>query len=194
LTRLLKASTNGIDAEALGSWRGFQETDQGTNCQATQRNHRRTKSNRPPAEDHDVRFLAESARHNTSSVPSEGLSEMPLNHTLSGRMERRLPIVVVVRLARAERAGVDGEERTYTDNISSRGARVYSIRPWQLGDAVQVTPRNEDPACGNVVYCQTLEDGRFVIGVKFPDRPTTWSVVRRYDGLQSGGPIKSEPS
>jgi len=52
----------------------------------------------------------------------------------------------------AERAGADGEERTYTDNISQRGARVYSNRPWQLGDAVQVTPRNEDPACGKVVW------------------------------------------
>jgi len=109
---------------------------------------------------------------------------MPLDPTLSGRMERRLPIVVVVRLAQAERSGADGEERTYTDNISSRGARVYSNRPWQLGDAVQVTPRNENPACGNVVYCQTLEDGRFVIGVKFQDRPVMCSAMRRYDGLQ----------
>jgi hypothetical protein len=109
-------------------------------------------------------------------------------------MERRLPIVVVVRLAQAERVGADGEERTYTDNISSRGARLYSIRPWQLGDAVQVTPRNENPACGNVVYCQTLDDGRFVIGVKFQDRPVSWSVMLRYDGLQSSLPAKSKSS
>ena len=66
-----------------------------------------------------------------------------MDHTLSGRMEMRLPIVVVVRLAQAERAGADGEERTYTDNISLRGARVYSNRSWQLGDAVQVTPRTK---------------------------------------------------
>jgi hypothetical protein len=108
-------------------------------------------------------------------------------------MERRLPIVVVVRLAQAESASSDGGERTYTDNISQRGARVYSIRPWQLGEAVQVTPRNDDPACGNVVYCQTLEDGRFVIGVKFQDRPVMWSAVSRYDGLQSS-PAKSRSS
>lgn len=99
-------------------------------------------------------------------------------------MERRLPIIVVVRLAPAVSADTDGEERTYTDNISPRGARVYSIRPWQLGDAVQVTPRNEDSACGNVVYCQTLEHGRFVIGVKFQDGPVMWSALHRYDGLQ----------
>src|SRR5260370_29590871 len=112
-----------------------------------------------PAKEHDARFLTESARHNTSGLPSQGSSGMPLDHTLSGRMARRLPIVVVVHLAQAECASTDGGERTYTDNISSRGARVYSTRPWQLGDAVQVTPRNEAPASGKVVYCQMLPYG-----------------------------------
>ena len=102
---------------------------------------------------------------------------MQLDHTLSGRMERRLPIVVVVRLAQSECASTDGGECTYTDNISSRSARVYPNRPWQLGDAVRVTPRNEDPARGNVVYCQTQDGGRFVIGVKFEDRAITWSAI-----------------
>ncbi len=141
-----------------------------------------------------MRFLGESARHNTSGLPSQGLSEMPLDPTLSGRVERRLPIVVVVRLAQAECASTDGGERTYTDNISSRGARVYSIRPWQLGDAVQVTPRNEAPACGKVVYCQMLPDDRYVIGVKFQDRPIQWSAITRYDGLSSSLPAKSKSS
>jgi hypothetical protein len=115
---------------------------------------------------------------------------MPLDHTLSGRMERRLPIIVVVRLAPAVSAAIDGE-RTFTDNISAGGARVYSIRSWQLGDVVEVAPRNEDSARGNVVYCQALDDGRFVIGVKFQDRPVTWSALCRYDGLQSP-PAKSK--
>ncbi len=155
---------------------------------------RRTKSSRSQAKTYDARFLAESARHNTSGLPSQGLSEMPLHPTLSGRMERRLPIVVVVRLAHAECAGTDEGERTYTDNISPRGARVYSICPWHLGDSVQVTPRNDVPACGNVVYCQTLRDDRYVIGVKFQDRPIAWSAVRRYDGLQSSPAAKSKSS
>jgi len=119
---------------------------------------------------------------------------MPSNHNLSGRMERRLPIVVVVRLALAECAGPDGEERAYTDNISARGARVYSVRPWLLGDAVQVTPRNEAPACGNVVYCQRLADDRYAVGVEFHDPTITWSAVRRYDGLQFNPPAKSHSS
>ena len=111
------------------------------------------------------------------------MGDMPLDYTLRGRMEKRLPIIVVVRLARAEPTGAQKEERTFTDNISSRGARVFSTRPWQLGDAVQLTPRNEGLALGKVVYCQLLPDNRYVIGVKFQDRQVAWSAVRRYDGF-----------
>src|SRR5260370_24261125 len=99
-----------------------------------------------PAKEHDARFLTESARHNTSGLPSQGSSEMPLDHTLSGRMARRLPIVVAVRLAQAECASTDGGERTYTDNISSRGDRVSSTRPCQLGDSGLATARHSSPA------------------------------------------------
>jgi PilZ domain len=121
-----------------------------------------------------------------------GLSDMPLDHTLGGRMERRLPIIVVVRLAQAVNTGAVGEERTYTDNISPRGARLFSTRPWQPGDSVRIAPRDEDPVLGNVVYCQTLPDGRFVVGVNFQDRPIKWSAMHRYDGSQSSLPAKSQ--
>ena len=122
--------------------------------------------------------------HN-SGLPSQGLSDMPLDDRLGGRMERRLPIVVVVRLAPAEPAGTDREERTYTDNVSAHGAHIFSRHPWQSGDTVRVTPVNEEStACGKVVYCHKLADNRYDIGVTFQDRPVTWSVVRRYDGIQ----------
>ena len=108
---------------------------------------------------------------------------MPLDHTLSGRMERRLPIIVMVRLAQTERAGTDEEEKTYTDNVSTHGARVFSRRSWQPGDQVMVTPVNQESAtCGNVVYCQRLADGRYGIGVTFQDHPVTWSALHKYDG------------
>ena len=129
-----------------------------------------------------------------ADLPGQGLSDMSLDHTLSGRMERRLPIIVVVRLAQAEHGGADREERTYTDNISPRGARVFSIRPWQPGDAIRIAPRDEDPAFGNVVYCQALPDGRFIVGLNFRDRPITWSAIHRYDGSQAGVTAKSQSS
>jgi hypothetical protein len=107
---------------------------------------------------------------------------MYLDQTLTGRRERRLPIIVVVRLESVERAGTDGEEKTYTDNISARGARIFSRHPWQLGGEIMVTPRNEETTCGNVVYCERLDE-RYAIGVKFQDCSATWSAIRKYDGV-----------
>jgi PilZ domain len=100
-----------------------------------------------------------------------------------GRMERRLPIVVIVRLAPTEGAGSDGEERTYTDNISAHGACIFSTRTWKLGGKVRVTPTNEVlTACGKVVYCSRRADNRYEVGVQFQDGPVMWSALRRYGG------------
>jgi hypothetical protein len=107
---------------------------------------------------------------------------MPLDPWLSGRTERRLPIIVVVRLTHCPTAGGDGEEKTYTDNISPHGARIFSKHAWQPGDALRITPLNGHSACGKVVYCQRLPDDRHGIGVNFQDHPVTWSILRRYGG------------
>ena len=117
------------------------------------------------------------------------MNDMSLDHTLSGRLERRLPIIVIVRLAQVDRASSHGDERTFTDNISAQGARIFSRHPWQPGDEVMVTPVNEETTCGNVVYCQRLADDRFGIGVKFQERNVMWSAMRKYDGIQ----ISSQP-
>ncbi len=107
-----------------------------------------------------------------------------MDHELSGRTERRLPIIVVVRLAHCQPAGTDGDgERTYTDNISPHGARVFSKQLWQLGDVVRVTPLNGDSACGKVAYCHKLPDERYSIGVKFHNSSVRWSALQRYTGL-----------
>jgi hypothetical protein len=98
-------------------------------------------------------------------------------------MERRLPIIVVVRLAHCEPAGTDGEERTLTDNISPHGARIFSNRVWQPGEMVRMTQLNQDAACGKVVYCQRLPDDRYSIGVKFQGPRISWSSLQKFDGL-----------
>ncbi len=72
--------------------------------------------------------------------PSQGVGEMPLDHRLSGRMERRLPIIVVVRLKPAVSAGADGEEKTFTDILQiplatwRRGAGYSAERRFGLGE------------------------------------------------------------
>jgi hypothetical protein len=116
---------------------------------------------------------------------------MPQDRTLVGRMERRLPIIVVVSLAYLERADADGVEWTYTDNISAHGARVFSRRNWQPGDEITLTPFNEETTYGNVIYCQRMVDGRCFFGVKFKDQ-VAWSIVRRYDGIKISPPNESK--
>ena len=105
-----------------------------------------------------------------------------MDHGIIGRMERRLPIIVVVRLAPAISPAGDGE-RTFTDNISPHGARLFSRQAWQPGEVVRVTPLNEAPAWAKVIYSQKLADNRYSIGVKFEARPATWSALQKYNGL-----------
>ena len=98
-------------------------------------------------------------------------------------MERRFPIIVVVRLSRMRHSSSKEEERTYTDNISAHGARVFSKGFWQPGEQVEVTPLNEEsPMQGEVVYCRRLDSDHFCLGLKFQGRPVTWSTLRRYLG------------
>jgi len=110
------------------------------------------------------------------------LDHLSSDQSLGGRIERRLPIIVVVRLAPVERAGAVAEEKTCTDNISAHGARLFSKHRWQPGDCITVTATNEEKASGKVVYCQWLADDRFSVGVTFQNDPVGWSVIRRYDG------------
>ena len=109
---------------------------------------------------------------------------MSADPSLAGRMERRLPIIVVVSLTRAEHQNTDTDktEKTYTDNISLHGARFFSRTCWEPGDIVQVTPLKYDCACGKVIYCQRLADGRHAVGVNFQDGAITWSILQRYGG------------
>jgi PilZ domain len=101
---------------------------------------------------------------------------------ISGRMEKRLPIAIVVRLAHVLDPPKNGAEMTYTDNVSAHGARVVSNRLWQMGDVARVTSLKDDSTLlGRVVYCQKLEDSRYCIGLNFVDRGgVTWSTYRTY--------------
>ncbi len=101
---------------------------------------------------------------------------MPFDHHLDGRHEKRLPIAVVVRLASLNPLRRDGDEKTYTDNVSAHGARVVSSHAWQPGEKVQVTPlKYEQPARGKVVYCRQFAIGYYFVGLNFPERAVHWS-------------------
>src|SRR3989442_12746777 len=102
---------------------------------------------------------------------------MPFDHHLDGRHEKRLPIAIVVRLASLNSLHRDGDEKTYTDNVSAHGARVVSSHAWQPGEEAQVTPlKYGQPAHGKVIYCRQFAIGHYFVGLNFPERPIHWST------------------
>ena len=104
-----------------------------------------------------------------------------MSHGLEGRMEKRLPIAIVVRLSRMHHLPATEEETTYTDNVSPHGARLLSINRWQPGEQAQVTTVKEGSSIlGEVIYCERLGSGRFCIGMKFQERPVAWPILSRY--------------
>ena len=101
---------------------------------------------------------------------------------LTGRTEKRLPIVVVVRLTALVAQRGEVEEKTFTDNLSSQGVRVCSAHRWHPGDQVEVAPFDQEPPIqGEVVYCEKFDTGRFFVGLKFRPGRAPWRVLQRYD-------------
>jgi len=108
---------------------------------------------------------------------------MLIQPEFEGRMEKRLPIAIVVRLANGKSQPLSGAELTYTDNVSAHGARVVSNHAWETGEVAQVTSlKDETTLSGKVVYCKKLADSRYCIGLNFQDRRVTWSTYRAYNG------------
>ena len=90
------------------------------------------------------------------------------------RFEKRIPMTVAVNIAGRE-PGL-GAETTFTENVSSRGARVSSIRRWKCNDTVEIKslPGNFR-ALARVAYCRPQSDG-FVIGLEFLEPIGRWVV------------------
>jgi hypothetical protein len=106
---------------------------------------------------------------------------MTLRGRFDGRIEKRIPIAIVVRLTQEQDQPVNGAELTYTDNVSAHGARVVSSRLWQTGEAAQVTSlKDEITIGGTVVYCQKLLSDRYCVGLNFRGRRVTWSAYRTH--------------
>ena len=101
--------------------------------------------------------------------------------SLDGRMEKRIPVAIVVRLMQPQDQPANGAELTYTDNVSAHGARVVSNRPWKTGEVAQITSlKDEITLSGKVTYCRQFVDGRYYIGLNFQGRQVTWSAYRTY--------------
>jgi hypothetical protein len=95
---------------------------------------------------------------------------------LEGRIEKRVTMAIPVRLVAAEKPNV--AEQAMTVNVSSRGARISTRRRWQPEEEPRLAlSSGEIRARAKVVYCETLADGGFCIGLKFPSANMKWDPV-----------------
>ncbi len=90
------------------------------------------------------------------------------------RYEQRIPMAIAVHISGRERT--PGVETTFTENVSSRGARVSSFRRWRLNEKLEIEslPGNFH-ALARVAYCRPQIEG-FVIGLEFLKPSGRWVV------------------
>jgi hypothetical protein len=85
------------------------------------------------------------------------------------RLEQRWPIKVGVMLSLPKKRSF--QEKTFTENVSSRGLRAITKRVWQPGAELLVTFTGEGiQRRANVAYCQRLTKKRFALGLKLSMR------------------------
>ncbi len=91
------------------------------------------------------------------------------------RMEKRIPMEVAVQLSGNRQT--PGVEMTFTEDVSSRGARVVTVRRWQPNDRVLIASLPGDfRATARVAYCQPRRGEGFAIGLEFLEPAGRWVV------------------
>jgi hypothetical protein len=90
------------------------------------------------------------------------------------RLEKRIPMTVPVHISEPE--GAQEMEMVFTENVSSRGARVSSNRRWKPNERLEIESlRGNFRALARVAYCRPQTVG-FVIGLEFLEPSGRWVV------------------
>jgi hypothetical protein len=91
------------------------------------------------------------------------------------REDARIPMEIPVVLDGHRR--VPGTESTFTENVSARGARVMSVRRWELDERLTFASRTgEFRSSARVAYCHPMQGDGFAIGVEFIEPKGRWVV------------------
>ena len=91
------------------------------------------------------------------------------------RSERRIPMEIPVVLD--GHGHIPGAESTFTENVSTKGARVVSIRAWEKGARLILASRTgEFRSSARVAYCQPLRGDGYAIGLEFLEPRGRWVV------------------
>jgi hypothetical protein len=72
---------------------------------------------------------------------------------------------------------VPGVEMTFTENVSSRGARVVSSRRWRINDQMTLAslPGNFQ-SLARVAYCEPHRGEGFAVGLEFLQPNGKWVI------------------
>lgn len=91
------------------------------------------------------------------------------------RCETRIPMEVGVRIT--GHGALPGTETTFTENVSSRGARVLTSRRWKINDRIEVTSLGGSfRAVARVAYCHTVPQAGYAVGLEFVEPSGGWVV------------------
>lgn len=91
------------------------------------------------------------------------------------RSEKRVPMEVGVRITGHE--ALPGTETTFTQNVSPRGARVLSTRPWKINDRMVIsTMTGSFKSTARVAYCAVTAESNFAVGIEFIEANGRWVV------------------
>ena len=80
------------------------------------------------------------------------------------RFEKRIPMTVAVHISGPE--GASQVEMTFTEDVSSRGARVSSVRRWRTNETINFESLPGGfRALARVAYCQPHREGCALQGI-----------------------------
>lgn len=92
------------------------------------------------------------------------------------RGETRIPMAVAVQIS--GHAALPGTEMTFTENVSARGARVFSSRRWRTDDRLSIrTLTGNFEAQARVAWCAAASGEGFAVGVEFLNPSGEWVVT-----------------
>jgi hypothetical protein len=92
------------------------------------------------------------------------------------RRETRVPMEVGVHIS--GHPALPGTETTFTENVSSRGARVLSVRRWKPNDRLTITTLTGSfRSLARVAYCQLVPEAGFAVGLEFLEPSGKWVVA-----------------
>jgi len=96
------------------------------------------------------------------------------------RSDKRIPMEVAVLVSGHK--VTPGIESTFTENVSARGARVVSVRRWDINDRLTLVSRAGDfRSTARVAYCQSLRETGYAVGVEFLEPDGQWVIQSALD-------------